>query len=84
MSDARFRTDGVWVITLAISYRDGMPPEGSELLGQARAAVLQGLLDAGIKGRTLGARNVRVFLDDGSGVVTEFDPAGAVGKIGKN
>jgi hypothetical protein len=54
--------DGVWVIDARIGWRDGLPPEGSDLVGHGRLALLAAIGREGARGRSLGATRVRVHL----------------------
>ena len=66
-AEAGFDAAGVWVIRVTAEFRDGQPPEGSDLLGEARLQALLAITQAGLEGRKLGATTARVFLDLGDG-----------------
>ncbi len=67
--DACFDCEGVWRIDAHVVYRDGVVPRiGDDLLGRARLALLAGIAREGLRGRSLGADRVIVYLDAGDGV----------------
>lgn len=66
--EAGFDDAGTWVIHAVLRYRDGVPEAGSNLLGEARLALLAAIAEAGLEGRKLGATEARVILDDGVSV----------------
>src|SRR5687767_14067065 len=66
---AQFRDDGVWIIQATLRFRDGRPADASDLLAEGRLALLQAIVREGLRGRTLGATDARVFMDEGSGEV---------------
>jgi len=61
-AEAGFSEDGVWVIDARLDWRDGLPPEGSDLIGHGRLALLQAIAREGARGRALGATRVRVHM----------------------
>lgn len=60
--ESGFSEDGIWVIDARLDWRDGLPPEGSELIGHGRLALLTGIAREGARGRALGATRVRVHM----------------------
>ncbi len=76
--EAGFDEDGIWVIDARLSCPDGMvPPFGSSLLGLGRLALLEAIAREGWRGRSLGAKRVRVHLEGHDQVGVEFnDPNG--------
>jgi len=60
--EAGFGDDGVWVIDARIEWRDGLPSEGSDLIGHGRVALLAAIAREGARGRSLGATRVRVHM----------------------
>jgi len=60
--EAGFGEDGVWVIEARIEWRDGLPSEGSDLIGHGRVALLAAIAREGTRGRSLGATRVRVHM----------------------
>ena len=56
------------------------PPEGSALYGEVRMALLEVITREGWRGRDLGYDRVRVFLNEGRGVVAEMDPDGVIAR----
>ena len=60
--EAGFSEDGIWVIDARLDWRDGLPPEGSELIGHGRLALLKAIAREGARGRTLGATRARVHM----------------------
>ena len=81
--EAGFSEDGIWTIDARLQFRDGKtPPIGSNLVGEGRIALLQGIHREGLRGRSLGATRVKVLMDAGDGpvdippelVVPEADP----------
>src|SRR5229473_4538333 len=75
---SEFRFDGVWEIKLTIRYRDGMPPEGSATLGEARHALAHALIAEGERGRTRGAAEVCVLVDQGTGEIVVIGRGGVI------
>src|SRR5713226_10727926 len=73
IQSSEFRFDGVWEIKLTIRYRDGMPPEGSATLGEARQALAHALIAEGERGRSRAAQAVCVLLDEGTGQIVKID-----------
>jgi hypothetical protein len=67
-AEAGFDSNGTWVIRVTAHFRDGAPPEGSDLYGEARVGALLAIMKAGHEGRRLGATTARVYLDMGDGV----------------
>ncbi len=68
--EAGFSEDGTWAIDARLQYRDGKtPPLGSRLLGEGRTALLIGIGNEGLRGRSLGATRVKVTMDAGDGPV---------------
>ena len=76
--EAGFSANGVWIIRAIVRYRDGVPEDGSTLLGEARLALLAAIAEAGSEGRKLGATEARVYLDDGVSVRVIDPGAGPV------
>ena len=76
--EAGFSAEGVWIIKAVVHYRDGVPGEGSNLLGEARLALLAAIAEAGLEGRKLGATEARVILDDGVSIRVIDPGAGPV------
>ncbi len=66
--EAGFAEDGIWRIDARLRFRDGSAPLGSDLLGEGRLALLAGITREGLRGRSLGAKIVRVHLDTGDRV----------------
>ena len=66
--------DGVWQIDATVTFRDGLDPQpGDKLLGDGRLALLQGIVREGLRGRSMGATQVRVRMDIG-GQVSRLSP----------
>ena len=59
---AAFDESGTWCIDARVSYPNGEPEAGSDLLGEARLELLMGIVREGARGRTLGATRARVYL----------------------
>ena len=78
IQSSEFRFDGVWEIKLTIRYRDGMPPEGSATLGEARQALAHALIAEGERGRSRAAQAVCVLLDEGTGQIVKIDRGGVI------
>jgi hypothetical protein len=78
--DAGFDDSGFWLIDARIAWRDGMPPQGSQALGEARIAMLIAIARAAHHGRSLGAMKVRVHMEghgaqvNAEGDLTEPEP----------
>jgi hypothetical protein len=68
LAQAGFDAAGTWVIRVTARFRDGVPPEGSDLYGEAKFGALLAIGRAGLEGRRLGATAARVYLDMGDGV----------------
>ena len=60
---AGFDDSGFWLIDVRISWRDGMPRQGSRLLGEGRIAMLTAIHREAQHGRSLGAMKVRVHME---------------------
>jgi hypothetical protein len=75
LAEASFDAAGTWVIRVTANFRDGVPPEGSDLYGEARVGALLAIMKAGHEGRRLGATTARVYLDMGDGVRV-IEPSG--------
>jgi hypothetical protein len=82
--NAGFDAEGVWIITITLSYRDGMPKEGSSMANASRAEAMRALIEVGIRGRSLGATQSRVLFDLGDGVVKEVGPEADTGRFTRN
>lgn len=63
-----FREDGVWFIEALIHYSEGLPPEGSDLIGEARLDLLTKIYRAALQGRSAGAERIHVRMDTGDRV----------------
>lgn len=78
--EAGFDDSGFWLIDACIAWRDGMPPQGSDLLGEARMAMLTAIAREAQHGRSLGATKVRVHMEghgaqvNAEGDLTEPEP----------
>ena len=68
LAEAGFDAAGTWIIRVTATFRDGVPPEGSDLYGEANLGALLAIMKAGYEGRRLGATTARVYLDVGDGV----------------
>ncbi len=65
--EAGFGEDGIWIIDARLVWRDGLPLEGSNLLGHGRIALLAAVAREGANGRSLGATRVRVHMSGHQG-----------------
>jgi len=70
---AGFDEGGVWVIDARLTFRDGAPPPGDQLIGKGRLALLTEIMREGQRGRSLGATKARLQMDDGTGSPTTTD-----------
>jgi hypothetical protein len=71
-TDAAFTEDGVWLIAARLRFgRRTMRQIGTVVRAEARLSLLTALTREALRGRALGATNIRVSLDAG-GRVTEF------------
>jgi hypothetical protein len=70
MVEAGFSEDGTWNIDARLRFASGKAPKlGSTLLGEGRLALLKGIAQEGLRGRSLGATRVKVLMDAGDGPV---------------
>ena len=75
--EGAFDEAGVWVITTRVTFRRKVSEKRrAELVGAARLELLEGIAREGLRGRSLGAKEVRVSLDDPG---REFWPEGMPG-----
>jgi hypothetical protein len=70
---AGFSEDGILLIDARLSWHADPPPLGSDLLGQGRMALLEGIGREVERGRSLNAMKVRVHME-GHDQVGEPDP----------
>lgn len=61
-----------WYIDAVLSFRDGEPAQGSEILGHGRLALLEGIVREGQRGRQLGASRALLRMQVGDSY-TELD-----------
>ena len=78
---AQFQDDRVWIIQATLRFREGRPEESSLLLAEGRLALLEAIALEGLRGRSLGATQARVFMDEHAGQVVEIDVAGVLGRF---
>jgi hypothetical protein len=77
---AGFDDSGFWLIDARITWRNGMPPQGSQALGEARMAMLIAIAREAQRGRSLGAMKVHVHMEghgaqvNSEGDLTEPEP----------
>jgi hypothetical protein len=65
--EAAFIDDGTWLIVACLRFRDRVPAKvARHVLADGRRALLAGIAREAVHGRSLGARKMRVRLDDGS------------------
>ncbi len=69
---AGFDENGIWVIDARLRFSEGFTSKsGSNVFGEGRLALLEGIACEGLRGRALGARSVRVHLET-PGRVSDF------------
>jgi hypothetical protein len=62
------RDDGTWVIEATATFRDDLTTEERHALqGDVRFALLQGIVEEGLRCRLAGATIAQVILDEGDG-----------------
>jgi len=66
---------GVWRINAVLRFHGAAPEPGDRLLGEGRLALLEGIAREGLRGRALGATQVRVCMDV-AGQISEIDLTG--------
>ena len=71
--DGAFDVDGIWRIDAVLRFREGISDvDKSKLVGEARLAVVLGIVQAVRRGRALGATSVRVVMDSDREIVEEL------------
>ncbi len=63
-SDSAFNEEGVWLIEVHLRFTKSSEP-ASLILDKARPALTDSILKEALRGRSLGARSMRVHLETG-------------------